>query len=76
MPNALTPPPYARKFVQVLDTWKTLLVAKAERERRAGRLAEAATAYAEAFELEQNTASSGTWAKLGAGVGQGCKRWV
>ncbi len=35
------------------------LVAKAERERRAGRLAEAATAYAEAFELEQDPLVAG-----------------
>ena len=35
------------------------LVAKAERERRAGRLAEAAEAYAEAFELEQDPLVAG-----------------
>ncbi|MRG98463.1 hypothetical protein [Polyangium spumosum] len=35
------------------------LVAKAERERRAGRLAEAATAYADAFELEQDPLVAG-----------------
>ncbi|MDI1432825.1 hypothetical protein [Polyangium sorediatum] len=37
----------------------TALVAKAERERRAGRLAEAATAYAEAFEIEQDPLVAG-----------------